>query len=56
MEEGGEGVRRGKLDHYLQVKPVADALRYTEQKRTQTTQIDGTVVDIMKGATLLRGI
>ena len=28
----------GKLYHYLQVKPVADALRYTEQKWVQTTQ------------------
>ena len=30
-EEEGEG----ETYHYLQVKPVADALHYTEQKRNQ---------------------
>ena len=34
----GIGGRGGILDHYLQVKPVADALCYMEQKRVQTTQ------------------
>ena len=47
----------GKLDHYLQVKPVEDALRYTEQKQEQNnSRIDRYCsIDIMKRSNLTKG-